>query len=250
MKTIRFVLAGIVRQFGSTAVLVVLCTSAALLLHGCAAYTDFYYNLPGEHRPQVELSDCVDFDRNSTGCAIYEPAPFGNGQYDRVRVLARDYCEHKNLGPPDIRKTGTSAHGSIYDSNAYRFTCGTPKSGLGPTEGMPPTLSSAQPTYGSGQGAYQPVQPAVGSSQPFSKNTSSGSAPCSIGDGYQTVRFSDGAVYSGSFRNCRPLAGPAQYQQGSTVLTGYAEPVDDRTVKLRSGNSIATITLQIESVRH
>ena len=73
---------------------------------------------------------------------------------------------------------------------------------------------------------------------------SKGATPCSIGDGYQTVHFSDGATYSGSFKNCRPLPGPAQYQQGSTVLNGIAEIIDDHTVKLKMGNAEATITLQ------
>lgn len=77
---------------------------------------------------------------------------------------------------------------------------------------------------------------------------SSGHAPCSIRDGYQTVHFSNGATYSGSFRNCRPLPGPAQYQQGLTMLNGYAEPIDDHTVKLRTDNAEVTITLQIQRV--
>jgi hypothetical protein len=77
---------------------------------------------------------------------------------------------------------------------------------------------------------------------------SRGMAPCSIGDGYQTVHFSDGAVYSGSFQNCRPVAGPAQYQRGSTALSGYAQPIDDHTVNLRTDAAEVTITLDIQII--
>jgi len=95
----------------------------------------------------------------------------------------------------------------------------------------------------------QPVAPVTTSTQTKSLSPyvqdSNGAASCSIGDGYQTVHFSDGATYSGNFKGCRPLPGPAQYQQGSTVLNGFAEPIDDHTVRLRMGNAEATITLQI-----
>jgi len=75
-----------------------------------------------------------------------------------------------------------------------------------------------------------------------------GHAPCTIGNGYQTVPFSNGAVYSGSFMNCRPLPGPAQFQQGATALNGLAEPIDDHTVRLMTENAEVIITLQIQRV--
>jgi hypothetical protein len=76
--------------------------------------------------------------------------------------------------------------------------------------------------------------------------SSSGVAACSVADGYQTVLFSDGSVYSGSFQNCRPLPGQAQFQQGSTILSGYVEPLDDHTVRLRTETEEVTITLQMQ----
>ena len=66
-----------------------------------------------------------------------------------------------------------------------------------------------------------------------------------MSDGYQTVQFSNGATYSGSFQSCRPLPGAARYEQGSTVLSGYAEPIDDHTVRLKTGTQELTITLEI-----
>jgi hypothetical protein len=98
------------------------------------------------------------------------------------------------------------------------------------------------------QPPVQPVQPAGTNSQSRSTTTSEGRRPCNFGDGYQSVRLSDGAVYSGSFKNCRPLPGPAQYQQGSTTLNGNAEPIDDRTVKLTTANAVVTIALEMPGV--
>ncbi len=87
--------------------------------------------------------------------------------------------------------------------------------------------------------------PTTGSAGAASATESRGRAPCNIGDGYQTVHFSDGATYSGSFQSCRPLAGAAHYEQGTTVLDGYAEPIDDHTVRLKTESAEATITLEI-----
>jgi hypothetical protein len=151
-----------------------------------------------------------------------------------ARRTATEYCLARNYGPPILQKMPDSYDGwrGLYE---FSFRC-SPSPGSSPSTQSRSTYQQTQPTF-----HVAPQSSDVGS-QPAG---SAGSAPCSIGDGYQTVRFSDGAVYSGSFKSCRPLAGPAQYQQGSTVLNGYAEPVDDRTVRLRSGNSEATITLQI-----
>lgn len=95
----------------------------------------------------------------------------------------------------------------------------------------------------------RPERPApmrsTGPGSTASDTRSHGRAPCTIGDGYRTVRFSDGATYSGSFESCKPLPGPARYQLGATVLDGQAEPIDDHTVRLKTRNAEATITLEI-----
>lgn len=80
----------------------------------------------------------------------------------------------------------------------------------------------------------------------FANEYSKGSAPCTIGDGYQTVNFNNNSSYSGYFKSCRPLAGQAKFVQGSDVITGYATPINDKTVELSSGNQTVTITLQIQ----
>ena len=161
----------------------------------------------------------------------------GDRAYITVQLgtLAPDTREYIMSDDGRYAKQARSATGADWWERMGRPT------GLDGSVSGGPTLQP-QPTY---QAVPTPAQPAYVAP---STTTSAGSAPCKIADGYQTVRFSDGAVYSGTFQNCRPLAGPAQYQQGSSVLTGYAEPVDDRTVRLRSGNNVATITLQIESV--
>ena len=72
---------------------------------------------------------------------------------------------------------------------------------------------------------------------------SSGRAPCLVADGYRTVHFDNGAMYSGSFKDCRPLSGRATYGLGSVHLAGYATAVDDHTVVLNDRDRTATITL-------
>jgi hypothetical protein len=99
-----------------------------------------------------------------------------------------------------------------------------------------------------GRGGTSSSRATFDGGRPTFNTESYGHAPCSIGDGYQTVHFSNGATYSGSFSSCKPLAGPAQYQQGLTSLSGYAEPIDDHTIKLRTDAAEVTITLQIQRV--
>ena len=72
-----------------------------------------------------------------------------------------------------------------------------------------------------------------------------GKPACKIGGGYQTVTLSNGAAYTGPFKSCRPLPGSAHYQLGSTVLIGYAEPIDDHTARLKTETQEVTITLEI-----
>jgi hypothetical protein len=72
---------------------------------------------------------------------------------------------------------------------------------------------------------------------------SRGEAPCTIGDGYQTVRFDNGASYSGNFKDCKPLSGPAVYIQGTEKITGYATPIKDNTVVLKFDGGEVTITV-------
>lgn len=74
---------------------------------------------------------------------------------------------------------------------------------------------------------------------------STGRAPCTIGDGYQTVRFSDGSVYSGTFKGCEPQPGPAEYRQGTVEIRGVAEPLSNAMVRLRSETAEVTIRLEI-----
>jgi hypothetical protein len=179
-------------------------------------------------------------------CTVSDPVFYGLfGSVENVRAAARDYCAGKGYGPPEIWLDPSQTLVDQIHDNRYLFKCSAPKSSATSPSGA---VTSVQPTYQVAQPTYQVVQPTYQVAQPKSATTSSeGRASCNIGDGYQTVRFTDGAVYSGSFKGCKPLAGPAQYQQGTTVLNGNAEPVDDRTVRLRSGNSVATITLQIVS---
>ena len=77
-----------------------------------------------------------------------------------------------------------------------------------------------------------------------------GEAPCTIGDGYQTVRFDNGATYSGSFKNCRPLAGPAEIVTAEGKFSGNATPVgaNSDTVVLKFSGGEVTVTVVTRQV--
>jgi len=133
-----------------------------------------------------------------------------------------------------------------------RTVAAAEKGGYGPpytpitTIVQPPTQSATVPMPSPTVVLPPPAAGTLGLAAESVASSSSGVAACGVADGYQTVRFSDGSAYSGSFQNCLPLPGQAQFQQGSTVLGGYAEPLDNHTVRLRTDTGEVTITLQIQ----
>jgi hypothetical protein len=60
------------------------------------------------------------------------------------------------------------------------------------------------------------------------------------------VTFSDGATYSGYFKNCRPLEGYAEYREGSIFLKGHATPINDTEVELVANGYKLRISLVTE----
>jgi len=76
---------------------------------------------------------------------------------------------------------------------------------------------------------------------------SSGTAPCTIPDGHHTVNFSNGATYSGSFKDCRPLSCNGIYTLGGKTYKGYFESDGVNTVTLKTGVTIIKIKLVLGS---
>lgn len=82
-----------------------------------------------------------------------------------------------------------------------------------------PAPVAAAPSYSS------PSYSAPSYSEPPARvggESSRGTSECSHGDGYQTVVFSDGSSYSGNFKDCVPLEGPAKFKKGEVELVGHA----------------------------
>jgi hypothetical protein len=76
---------------------------------------------------------------------------------------------------------------------------------------------------------------------------SSGTAPCTIPDGHHTVHFSNGATYTGKFKNCRPLSCNGIYTLGGKTYKGYFESDGVNTVTLKTGGTIIKIKLILGS---
>jgi hypothetical protein len=72
-----------------------------------------------------------------------------------------------------------------------------------------------------------------------------GTAPCTLSDGVNTVRFSNGAVYTGRFVNCRPVSGPGKYVYQGQTFEGHFEAMDNGSV--RYATSEYEIVIQVGS---
>lgn len=75
------------------------------------------------------------------------------------------------------------------------------------------------------------------------QRSSSGRAPCTISDGYQTVHFSDGASYSGEFKDCAPQSGPGVYVFEGHSYSGNFMADGNKVTLIKDG---AVITLWVE----
>ncbi|MBF0422998.1 MAG: hypothetical protein HQL73_08400 [Magnetococcales bacterium] len=77
-----------------------------------------------------------------------------------------------------------------------------------------------------------------------------GTAQCNITDGYHTVTFDNGASYSGNFKGCHPLAGPAVFVHQGQTVRGKAEPIGGDQVRIRFDGGEVTITVVTHQVSY
>jgi hypothetical protein len=89
--------------------------------------------------------------------------------------------------------------------------------------------------------AYRPAPD--GASQPSVRHGTTSVSPCNVDQG-GVVRFPDGSMYKGRFDGCRPLPGPAVFRQGDIEIRGYAQPLGDGTVRLKSDTHEVTLSLR------
>jgi hypothetical protein len=74
-------------------------------------------------------------------------------------------------------------------------------------------------------------------------------APCTVGDGYQTVNFDKNTSYSGYFLDCHPQSGNAVVIKDGQKITGYAEAIGNDQVNLKYSEGSVSIKVVTRMIR-